>query len=102
MELPVIVTQLGWGTTEGANRALPATGFEWLQYTSEDEQALYVSQAYKIAQSLEFVSSIFLYNLNGCSVGDDEACFFSIVDAEGRQRPVFGAYESIPKSVDSI
>lgn len=102
VELPIIVTQLGWGTTEGANLAVAAAGFEWLQYTSEDEQALYVRQAYKMAQRLEFVSSIFLYNLNGCAIGDEEACFFSMVDADGRRRPVFGAYASIPKSAESI
>ena len=102
VELPVIVTQLGWGTADGKNLAAPAAGFEWLKYTSEDEQALYVSQAYKIVQSLEHVSSVFLYNLNGCAVGDEEACFFSLVDADGRQRPVYGAYEAVPKSAESI
>ena len=47
MNLPIIVTQLGWGTTDGANLAVPSTGFEWLHYTNEDEQALYVTQAYQ-------------------------------------------------------
>jgi LysM repeat protein len=101
VDLPIIVTQLGWGTTEGKNLAVAATGFEWLNYTSEAEQALYVKQAYEIAQSLEYVSSIFLYNLNGCAVGDEEACFFSLEDADRRQRPVFAAYASVPKSADS-
>ena len=101
VDLPIIVTQLGWGTTDGANLAVAATGFEWLNYTSEDEQALYVKQAYQIAQSLEYISSIFLYNLNGCAVGDAEACFFSLEDAEGRPRPVFEAYQAVPKSADS-
>lgn len=101
VDLPIIVTQLGWGTTEGANLALASTGFEWLNYTSEDEQALYVKQAYALAQNLEAVSSIFLYNLNGCAVGDEEACFFSLEDAAGRQRPVFAAYASVPKTAPS-
>ena len=100
-ELPVVVTQLGWGTTDGANIAVPSTGFEWLTYTSEDEQALYVTQAYRIAQKLEFVDSIFLYNLNGCAAGDEEACFFSLEDAEGRLRPAFDAYQAAPKSGES-
>ncbi len=97
VELPVVVTQLGWGTTDGANLAVPSTGFEWLTYTSEDEQALYVTQAYRIAQNLEFVDSIFLYNLNGCAAGDEEACFFSLEDANGRLRPAFDAYQAVPK-----
>ncbi len=98
LERPIIVTQLGWGTMDGANLAVPATGFEWLNYTSEAEQALYVKQAYRIAQKREYVSAIFLYNLNGCAVGDEEACFFSLRDAAGRKRPAFAAYQSVPKS----
>lgn len=100
-ELPVVVTQLGWGTTDGANLAVPSTGFEWLTYTSEDEQALYVTQAYRIAQNLEFVNSIFLYNLNGCAAGDKEACFFSLEDAAGQLRPAFEAFRSVPKQGDA-
>lgn len=98
VDLPVIVTQLGWGTSDGANLAVPATGFEWLNYTSDDEQALYVTQAYQIAQKQEYISAMFLYNLNGCAVGDEEACFFSLEDADGQQRPVFAAFQSTPKS----
>ncbi len=97
LELPIIVTQLGWGTNEGANLAVPSTGFEWLHYTNEDEQALYVTQAYRIAQNLEYVAAMFLYNLNGCAVGDEEACFFSLEDADGQLRPAFAAYQSVPK-----
>ena len=101
VDLPVFVTQLGWGTAEGENLALPSTGFEWLNYTSEAEQALYVRQAYKIAQKLEYVAAIFLYNYNGCAANDEEACFFSLEDAAGRLRPAFAAYQSIPKTNDA-
>lgn len=101
LDLPVIVTQLGWGTTDGANLAIPSTGFEWLRYTNEDEQALYVTQAFKIAQSLEYVAGMFLYNLNGCAVGDEEACFFSLEDADGQMRPAFSAYQSVPKTSEA-
>jgi len=101
VELPIIVTQLGWGTADGANLATPAAGYEWLNYTSEEEQALYVTQAYQIAQKLESVSAVFLYNLNGCAVGDEEACFFSLEDAAGQERPAFAAYRDVPKSADA-
>ena len=96
-DLPVYVTQMGWGTREGTNLAIPAVGFEWLNYTSEEEQALYVSQAFKLTQNLDYVAAMFLYSLNGCAVGDEEACFFSLVDADGVQRPVFSAYTEVPK-----
>lgn len=98
VDLPVVVTQLGWGTIDGANLAAPATGFEWLNYTSEDEQALYIAQAFQIAKKLAFVESIILYNLNGCAVGDEEACFFSLEDADGQLRPAFEAFRAVPKA----
>ena len=95
---PIVVTQVGWGTSEGANIATASSGFEWLTYTSEDEQALYVTQAFEIVQARDSISSMFLYNLNGCAVGDQEACFFSLVDAAGAERPVYAAYEAMPKA----
>ena len=101
VNLPIVVTQLGWGTSEGDNLAIPSSGFEWLEYTSEEEQALYVTQAYQKAQSLDNVSTMFLYNLNGCAVEDEEACFFSLVDAGDEHRPAFAAYEAVPKSTES-
>ena len=44
---------------------------------------------------------MFLYNLNGCAVGDEEACFFSLEDADGQMRPVFAAYQSVPKTPEA-
>ena len=95
---PIIVTQVGWGTREGANIAVPSSGFEWLNYTDEGEQALYITQAFEIVQSMDSIEAMFLYNLNGCAVGDEEACFFSLVDAAGAQRPVYAAFAALPKS----
>ena len=97
-DMPIVATQVGWGTGEGVNIALPSSGFEWLHYTSEAEQALYVTQAYQIVGGMEGISAMFLYNLNGCAVADEEACFFSLVDAAGEKRPVFAAFEALPKS----
>ncbi|MYD11026.1 MAG: LysM peptidoglycan-binding domain-containing protein [Chloroflexi bacterium] len=97
-DAPIFVTQIGWGTSEGDNTAVPSSGFEWLTYTSEAEQALYVSQAFQIVQKLENVSAMILYNLNGCAAGEDEACFFSLVDAGGERRPVYDAFRDAPKS----
>ena len=96
--LPVWTTQVGWGSAEGENLAAPSTGYEWLTYTSLDEQALYVRQAYHLAQDLDALSAMFLYNLNGCAVADAEACFFSLHDAAGERRPAFEAYQEVPKA----
>lgn len=97
-EVPIFATQVGWGTHEGNNIAVPSSGYEWLNYTSEDEQALYVSQAFNIVQKLENVTAMVLYNFNGCAVGDAEACFFSLIDAAGERRPVYDSFRDVPKS----
>jgi len=99
-DMPLFVTQFGWGTTEGANLSAPPAGFEWLTYTSQDEQALYITQAFEEGRDLGYVDGMFWYNLNGCSVGDAEACFFSLIDASGTARPAFGTFQSLEKSVE--
>ena len=97
-QLPIYVTQVGWGTTEGSNLAIPSLGLEWLQYTDELEQALYTTQAFELAAGLDYIKGMFLYNLNGCAVSDREACFFSLIDANAAERPVLQAFQAIQKS----
>lgn len=97
-DMPIFVTQFGWGTTDGESLTEPAGGFEWLNYTSQDEQAIYVTQAFEEGQQLDYVGGMFLYNLNGCSVGDAEACFFSLIDASNTARPAFGALQNLDKA----
>ncbi len=96
-DMPLFVTQFGWGTTEGANLTNPPGGFEWLTYTSQEEQAIYITQAFEEGRDLGYVAGMFLYNLNGCAAGDGEACFFSLVDASNAARPAFGALQSLEK-----
>lgn len=97
-DIPIYITQVGWGTIEGSNLAIPASGLEWLRYTDQDEQALYIPQAYDIARGLNYIEGMFLYNLNGCAAGDSEACFFSLVDADANDRPVFESFAEIDKA----
>ncbi len=97
-DIPIYITQVGWGTIEGSNLAIPASGLEWLRYTDQGEQALYVAQAYDIAYRLNYIEGMFLYNLNGCAVGDSEACFFSLVDAAGLDRPALQSFAQTKKA----
>lgn len=97
VELPIYVTQFGWGTTEGGIISAAAPGFEWLSYTSQEEQALYVTQAFEEGANLDYIGGMFLYNLNGCGSGDAEACFFSLIDADTTARPAFAALQGIDK-----
>ena len=101
-DIPIYITQVGWGTTEGANLAIPASGLEWLRYTDQGEQALYVAQAYDIAYGLNYIAGNFLYNLNGCAVGDSEACFFSLVDAAGLDRLALQSFAEIDKAATGM
>ncbi len=100
--MPIYVTQAGWGTYEGANLAIPAGGLEWLRYTDNSEQALYIEQAFDIAYRQNFIEGMFLYNLNGCAVGDFEACFFSLVDAVESERPALAAFAGIEKTWQDV
>jgi polysaccharide biosynthesis protein PslG len=97
-DMPIFITQAGWGIAEGGVLAPPSAGFEWLGYTSQDEQAIYVSQAFEEARNLDYIDGLFLSNLNGCSVGDAEACYFSLIDSNGTARPAFGALQNLDKS----
>ena len=97
-DMPIYITQVGWGTTEGGILAAAPAGFEWLGYTSQEEQAIYVTQAFEEAKKLGYVGGMFLSNLNGCSVGDAEACYFSLIDSTGAARPAFGALQNLDKS----
>ena len=55
-------------------------------------------QAFELVQSMETIEGMFLYNLNGCSVGDREGCFFSLYDANGVARPAYSSFAEIQKS----
>ena len=98
IDMPIYITQVGWGTTAGSNLAIPSSGLEWLKYTDLHEQAHYAAQAYDIAYGLNYIDGNFLYNLNGCAVGDSEACFFSLVDADGAHRPAFQSFAELAKT----
>ena len=69
-----------------------------MTYTSEAEQALYLRQAFEIAQRLPFIEVMFWHNLNACPACDAEACFFSMIDAAGDLRPAYAAYAEFPKA----
>lgn len=97
-DVPIYVTQFGWGTVEGGILAPAGENFEWLNYTSQEEQAIYVAQAFEEGKKLGYIGPMFLYNLNGCAVGNAEACYFSLIDSNGTARPAFGTYQSIDKA----
>jgi LysM repeat protein len=104
------VTRFGWGASEGVvndpTAVNPALGF--VNFTSQIEQAQYVTRGFEIGRSLGYIGPMFLYNLDTCpalaqgstvTVGDVayEPCYFSLLDTSGNPRPVFAAVKAARK-----
>jgi len=93
--MPIWATRFGWGTSEGAIIADPSQNNIFLTYTDLEEQAAYVSDAFELGSDVGYVGAMFLNNLNGCQANDAEACYYSLIDANGAVRPSFAAVRSI-------
>jgi LysM repeat protein len=92
---PIWVTQFGWGTTEDSEELPENSTNVFLNYTSLDEQADYAARAFQIGEELGYVGAMFLNNLNACQglPGDQEACYYSLVNADGDPRPALQALQ---------
>ena len=95
------VTEFGWASWEG----LPGNPPEpWMSYITLEQQAAYTFQAFEIAQSLDFVGPMFLWNLNFASSGaiasQNEMAGFSVVVASDQggtyNRPVYNTLANRP------
>ncbi len=84
------VTKFGWGTNDGLN-VQPPQGFEFVEFTSLDEQTTYTIRAFQLGRELGYVGPMFIWNLNYCEVqgviGVD--CLWSLLDPAGNPRPAF-------------
>uniref|UniRef100_UPI002D07CA79 LysM peptidoglycan-binding domain-containing protein n=1 Tax=Aggregatilinea sp. TaxID=2806333 RepID=UPI002D07CA79 len=84
------VTKFGWGTNDGLN-VEPPQGFEFVGFTSLDEQTTYSIRAFQLGRELGYIGPMFLWNLNYCQVqgviGVD--CLWSLLDPAGNPRPAF-------------
>lgn len=89
--LPLWVTRFGWGTSAGNDLVQPDEFSIYLTYTSPEEQAIYTTRAFALAQELGYVGPMILTNLNGCQVNRAEACYYSLVDSSNSARPTFTA-----------
>ncbi|MCU0474548.1 MAG: LysM peptidoglycan-binding domain-containing protein [Anaerolineae bacterium] len=95
---PLWVTRAGWATAEGAPSA-PNADFVYATYTDSLEQAAYVVSAFEVAQQMKYVGPMFAYTLNACQTPDarPEACYFSLLDADGLPRAAFNALKAMPR-----
>jgi len=89
-DLPLWIVRFGWGTSEGNTIVSPNMNENpFFTYNSPAEQAQYTTEALSLASGLGYVQAAFLYNLNGCQVGQGEACFYSLIDSTAQARPIF-------------
>ena len=91
-------TEFGWGSVEGLGTSAQ-TGYEFVTYNSEAEQASYLVEAFSQARAYNFVGVIFVWNLNFCPVAGAgaEQCYWGIVRPNWSARPAYGALKAMAK-----
>lgn len=98
--VPIWVTSFGWGSSEGNVLVAPGATNNFLSYTSQSEQALYIPRAFELGMTSGVVGPMILNNLNACQADQSEDCFYSLIDASGAARPAFNAVQSINKQTE--
>jgi LysM repeat protein len=81
------ITRFGWGTSEGGLEE-PSPEMAFISQNTAQNQADYTAAALEIGEERGDIAAMILYNLNGCAVGDVNACYYSVVDGEGTARGV--------------
>lgn len=92
------VTEFGWGSFETFVSAPPA-GAEFMNNVTEWQQAVYLQQAYALAQEWSWVGPMILWNLNFAPwLGDDfSESGYSLLRPDGSLRPAYFALANLPK-----
>lgn len=96
---PLWVTEFGWGTVEAADLPDVGESYQFVNYNSLNEQALYSVRAFQLGQELGFVGPMFLNNMNGC-ISDAtriENCYYSLIGPDGVERPAYSALQVMSK-----
>ncbi|MCX7622996.1 MAG: beta-galactosidase [Thermomicrobium sp.] len=90
----VWITEFGWTT------ANPAPGYEYGQYVSEEQQAEYLVEAFRIARDRwPWVTGMFVWNLNFSTIvgPTDEKGPWSVLASDWTPRPAYRALQAMPK-----
>lgn len=95
-DLPLLVTRFGWGTVDGASG--DGSDVPYVALNTDAEQATYTADAYVAGNERGDIGIMVLYNLNGCAVGDNASCYYSLIDADGAARTVFSAVATLDLS----
>jgi LysM repeat protein len=94
---PLVVTRVGWGSADNASTA-PRADVSYLSDNTAAEQAQFTVAAFALAAERGDVGSMILYNLNGCAVENAQACYYSVIGADGSARPLFTEIQNLDLS----
>lgn len=94
--MPLLVTRFGWGTAD--NALGDGSDAPFVILNSDEEQGGYIADAFVIADERGDIGAMMLYNLNGCTVGDNVACYYSLIDADGAARTAFSSVAALDLS----
>jgi hypothetical protein len=94
---PIWFTEFGY--CSDYQNETPVPGYEYCKYITEDQQALFLQQAYTMARQTPYVGAMFQWNLNfQLSVPrTDEKWAFGIVRADYSGRPAYFRLLGMPK-----
>ncbi|MGD8583947.1 MAG: cellulase family glycosylhydrolase [Chloroflexota bacterium] len=97
-EVPIWVTEFGWGSYDGLGRQ-PPEGQGYMAEVSEPQQAIYTRRAFVMAQERSGIGPLILWNLNfGPTFGADFIeSSYSLLRPDGTKRPVYQALVGVPK-----
>jgi hypothetical protein len=101
---PLCVTEFGWASTEGleGHPDVYPENFEFALDNTQEEQAQWITQAYRLMREWGFVRLAFLWNLNFSQLNDgrgaaDSNAPYGIIDLSGAPRPAFEAISAMEK-----
>ncbi len=91
---PIWFTEFGY-----CSNPTPPPGYEYCRYVTEDQQAIFLQQAYSMARQTPYVGAMFTWNLNfQLSVPQfDEKWGFGIVRSDYSGRPAYFRLLGMPK-----
>ncbi|NDJ33840.1 MAG: cellulase family glycosylhydrolase, partial [Chloroflexi bacterium] len=101
-ERPLWATEFGWGTMQSLGLEVPAEQ-PFFQHVNEQQQAMYIVDAFRLAQTLDYMGPMFLWNLNVATLDgfDPNQAGYSILrDELDRPRPAYEQLRDYPRSTE--
>lgn len=98
---PLCVTEFGWASNDGFGVVVP--NYEFASDNTQQEQADWIVQAYKLMKQWGYVKLAFLFNLDYAQKSptgaNDRTADWSITGLDGSARPAFNALHDYMKSI---